>query len=338
MKPYDSNGYVNIKGILSTGYPFIFCVGGRGVGKTYTTLKTCAEDRRTFMLMRRTQSQCDLISKPEFSVFKPLNSDLGWDIQPERISKYNSAFIRKENCVNEVVCYTCALSTLSNMRGFDASDIDLIVYDEFIPEPHERLLKNEAQALLNAYETMNRNRELKGSKPIQLICLANANDITNPVFEYLNLIRIADKMQRKKIDIWTDEKRGIMIVFLNRSPISQAKSETALYKLTKDTEFSNMSLNNDFNVSRENINPRRLIEYIPICKIGELCIYKHKSIRRLYVTTHSSGVFKNSYLPNGVQLLHYQTTYSNHYDMYVNGKIDFEDVLSESLFTKYWGF
>jgi hypothetical protein len=38
--------------------------------------------------------------------------------------------------------YTCALSTLSNMRGFDASDIQLLICDEFIPEKHERLLKN----------------------------------------------------------------------------------------------------------------------------------------------------------------------------------------------------
>ena len=338
MKLYDSTGYVNIKGILETGYPFIFCVGGRGVGKTYTALKTCTEDRRTFMLMRRTQTQCDLISKPEFSAFKPLNADLGWNIYPEKISKYNAAFVREEDGEKHIVCYTCALSTLSNMRGFDASDIELIVYDEFIPEPHERPMKNEPQAILNAYETMNRNRELKGRKPIQLLGLANANDISNPLFEYLNLIRVADRMQKHKSELWTDDKRGIMIVMLSRSRISDAKRNTALYKLTEGTDFSNMSLNNDFNVSCTNIKPRPLQEYLPVCRVGELCIYKHKSLRRLYCTTHNMGVFKNNYLPETIQLMHYRNLYSSHYDLYVSGKIDFEDVLAEKLFVKYWEF
>ena len=143
MKIYDASGYVNIDGILSEGYPFNFCVGGRGTGKTYTTLKVATEKGLRFMLMRRTQSQADLISKPEFSVFKPLNHDLGWNVEVKSISKYNSMFYTEDDEENEhPVGYTCALSTISNMRGFDASDIQLFIYDEFIPEKHERLLKN----------------------------------------------------------------------------------------------------------------------------------------------------------------------------------------------------
>ena len=41
-----------------------------------------------------------------------------------------------------------------------ASDI---IFAEFIPEAHERLIKNEAAALFNFYETINRNRELDGN-------------------------------------------------------------------------------------------------------------------------------------------------------------------------------
>ena len=96
MKIYDSSGYVNVRGILEEGYPFNFLVGGRGTGKTYTTLKVAKEDGRLFMLMRRTQSQADLISKPEFSVFKPLNSDLGWNVMVKSISKYNSMFFEPD--------------------------------------------------------------------------------------------------------------------------------------------------------------------------------------------------------------------------------------------------
>ena len=338
MKIYDESGYVNVKGILAEGYPFNFLVGGRGTGKTYTTLKIAREEGRKFMLMRRTQSQADLISKPEFSVFKPLNEDLGWNVKVHRISKYNSAFYEPgDDEKNEhEIGYTCALSTISNMRGFDASDIQLIIFDEFIPEKHERLLKHEADALFNAYETMNRNREIKGIAPIQLICLANANDITNPVFESLKLIRIADRMQKGNADRWTDDRRGIQLIMLHRSPISKQKAKTVLYNLTEGSEFANMALENDFNLDRQHIRPRPISEFIPVCSIGELCIYKHKSELRLYATTHLSGVFNKVYSMTDSDRLHYQRIYRSHWDMYIGNKIDFEDVLSEKMFVKYW--
>ena len=339
MKIYDSSGYVNIRGILDEGYPFNFLVGGRGTGKTYTTLKVAKEDGRLFMLMRRTQSQADLISKPEFSVFKPLNSDLGWNVMVKSISKYNSMFFEPDlddEKSEYPIGYTCALSTLSNMRGFDASDIQLLIYDEFIPEKHERLMKNEADALFNAYETMNRNREIKGIAPIQMICLANANDITNPVFESLNLIRVADRMQKGNNDRWTDDKRGIQLIMLHRSPISKQKANTALYNLTEGSEFANMAIDNDFNVNRQHVRPRPLAEYVPVCAIGELCIYRHKAENRMYCSTHLSGVFNRKFTLSDADRLHYQRIYRNHWVMYIGNKMDFEDVLSEKMFLKYW--
>lgn len=332
MKIYDESGYVNIKGILREGYPFNFIVGGRGTGKTYTSLKTAREEGWKFILMRRTQSQADLISKPEFSVFKPLNNDCGWDVQPERISKYNSAFVENDQQIG----YTVALSTLSNMRGFDASDIQILIYDEFIPEKHERPIKNEADALWNAYETINRNRELKGIPPVQLLCLANANDITNPIFESLNLIRTADRMQKKGTERWTDDKRGIQLIMLQRSPISKKKSQTVLYNLTEGAGFSSMALENSFNVDRQHVRPRPLSEYLPVCSIGELFIYRHKAESRLYCTTHQSGIFNRKYSTSDSDRLYYRRVFCHHWEMYISNVIDFEDVLSEKLFLHYW--
>ena len=222
------------------------------------------------------------------------------------------------------------------MRGFDASDIKRLIFDEFIPEKHVRILKNEAEALFNAYETMNRNRELKGIEPIQLVCLANSNDITNPVFEYLKLIRIADKMQKGNCDRWTDDRRGIQLILLHRSPISRRKANTALYRLTDDTNFSAMSIDNDFRVDRSHVNPRPLKEYTPVCSVGELCIYRHKSEPRLYATTHMSGVFNKQYTLSDTDRIHYQRLYRSQWDMYISSKIDFEDVLAEKMFIKYW--
>ena len=336
MKIYDKAGWVNIEGILCEGYPFNFIVGGRGTGKTYTALKIARGPGRRFMLMRRTQTQADIISKPEFSVFKPLNEDLQIDVRVKSISKYNAMFYEPINGEEKVIGYTCALSTISNMRGFDASDISLIIFDEFIPETHERPLKHEADALFNAYETMNRNRELKGIAPIQLLCLANANDVANPLFEKLGLIRIADRMQKTRVERWTDDKRGIQLIMLHRSPISNAKGGTVLYNLTAGTEFAEMALDNAFDIDRSHVRPRPLNEYLPVCQIGELCIYRHKSSNWLYATTHYSGVFNQVFTLSDTDIIHYQRIYRAQWDMYISGKIDFEDILAEKLFIKYW--
>ena len=271
MKLYQNSGYVNIAGILSLDIPFNFVVGGRGTGKTYTSLEYVVENDIKFMFMRRTQAQADLINKPEFTPFKALCRDKNIDIITKPLTKYNAGFYMEDE--NTPIGYTAALSTISNIRGFDASDVELLIYDEFIPERHERPIKNEGAAFLNAYETINRNRELKGEKPLQVLCLANANDISNPIFMELGLVSKAEKMMRTGKEISVDYNRGIAIFMLNASPVSSLKSKTALYKLTSGSEFEKMSIYNDFaDVDYSNVVKRPLIEYVPVVEVGEICI------------------------------------------------------------------
>lgn len=336
MRIYLDSGYVNIKGILQEGYPFNFVDGGRATGKSYGALKTAREEKRKFILLRRTETQINLITNPKFSIFKPLNADMGWNVYPVKIGPKSRGFAEGPEDDPEIIGYAAALSTLSNMRGFDASDVDLIIYDEFIPEKHERPIKNEADAVWNAYETINRNRELKGIPPVQLLCLANANEIANPIYESLNLIRVADKMEKKGQERWTDDKRGIQLIRLQHSSISQQKSGTALYKLTAGSTFASMALENSFNVNRQHVRPRPLGEYLPVCCIGELFIYRHKSEPRLYCTTHQSGVFNKKYSSSDTDRIFYRRVFCHHWEMYIQNCIDFEDVLAEKLFLHYW--
>ena len=184
--------------------------------------------------------------------------------------------------------YTLALSTVSNLRGFDMSDCELLIYDEFIPEKHERPLKNEAQALFNAYETINRNRELVGEKPLKVLCLANANTITNPIFEALNIIDKVYTMENNNQVVSINEPRGFAVVLLSDSPISKLKQDTALYRLTSGSEFESMAIGNSYNVdfNRARVN---LVEYVPIFTVNGITIYQHKNKMELYATRHKSG-------------------------------------------------
>lgn len=291
---YLDSGYLNIGYILKYPTPFIFVVGGRGTGKTYGALKYVLENDIKFLYMRRTQAQADLINKPEFSPFKSVARDMDMLITSAPITKYNSAFYRAEMKDDKLmptgapVGYTLALSTVSNLRGFDMSDCTLLIYDEFIAEAHERPLKTEAQALFNAYETINRNRELNGSMPLKVLCLANANNIANPIFETLGVIDKMYAMQSSGQIVSINNDRGYTLISLSESPISARKRETALYKLTRGTDFESMAIDNSYNVqySKTKVN---LMEYIPLICVEGITIYKHKTNWRLYVTDHTSG-------------------------------------------------
>ena len=332
MGIYLDNGYLNIEQILSYGVPFNFIVGGRGTGKTYGTLKTAYIENKRFILMRRTQAQCDLINKPEFNPFKALNNDTGSNAVVRSISKYNAKIVEETEEDERLLGYTCALSTIANMRGFDASDVELLIYDEFIPEKHERAIKNEGSAFLNAYETINRNREIKGDRPLQVLCLANAFNIANPIFLELGLVGRCEKMKNSGQEIFVDKERGVCVVLLQKSKISKAKADTALYRLSSGS-YADMALSNDFVYNNaDNIKSMALKEFKLLCTVGEISIYKHKSKRLFYVSEHRTGTAP-IYKSDEVNLQRYR---KNHgvalYGAYMRNNIICESLLTKSLF------
>lgn len=332
---YLDSGYINIEKILSYKMPFNFVVGGRGTGKTYGALKYLYYTNTRFMLMRRTQAQCDLINKPEFNPFKALAQDDNLNISVKSISKYNSMIIEDNEEDYNLLGYTCALSTIANMRGFDASDVTVLLYDEFIPERHERQIKNEGSAFLNAYETINRNRELKNQDPLQVLCLANAFNMANALFLELGLVGIAEKMIQKNNDLYINKNKGVLICLLNDSRISNQKKETALYKVASGA-YADMALNNDFVYNdQSNIRSKALREYNPVCTVGEITIYKHKSGSGYYVSEHRTGsapVFKS----DEVDLMRYRKKYGiRFYSQYMKDNFIFETMLTKSLFEIY---
>lgn len=291
---YLSSGYFNVEYVLRFPAPFIFVVGGRGTGKTYGALRYVLENHIKFIYMRRMQAQADIINKPEFSPFKSVMRDTGQLITSMPVTKYNSAFylakLEDDKLIPDgaPIGYTMALSTVSNLRGFDMSDCTLLIYDEFIPEQHERPLKNEAAALFNAYETINRNRELTGSQALKVLCLANANTLNNPIFASLGVMDKVLTMEKKQQAVTINADRGYAIVMLSGSPVSRQKKNTALYALTQGTEFSRMAIDNSYNVqfTRQAVN---LVEYAPLFVVDGVAVYRHKAGSGLYVTRHISG-------------------------------------------------
>lgn len=337
---YDRNGFINIPAIYNIPVPFIFIVGGRGTGKTYGVCKYAIEKKIKFALMRRTQTQADLISKPEFSPLKPVLGDMNRMFKAVSLTKQNSAFYETDMegtiISPEPFCYSLALSTISNMRGFDASDISLIFYDEFIAEAHERPLKNEAEAFFNCYETINRNRELKGIPPVKVICAANSNNMANELFISLGLVLRAEKMYQNGTSIWIDKERGLALIICQDSPVSEAKEKTALYNLvSRDSDFYQMSLKNVFTKDRaDNIGSRNIKEFKPLVHIGEMYIYRHKSRQEYYVTSFKSGVFKENYTMSENDKVRFRLKYRYLWIAFLSRSLFLENYIIQVLFTK----
>lgn len=334
MSIYLESGYLDIPAILHFNKPFTFIVGGRGIGKTYGALKYIIDNKIPFMLMRRTQTQTDMINKPEFSPFKSVADDLNRDIAVSSNSKYSSVVYLDD----EPLGYTCALSTIANLRGFDASNVKLLVYDEFIPERHERPIKGEGAAFMNAYETINRNRELppKNQPPLQCLLLANSFNIANDIFMEMGLVNIAAKMQRDDQELYINNQTGVCMIMPNNSRISKAKAETVLYKATKDGSFNKMALGNEFVYDNsDNIANRPLKEYRPVVTVGGITIYKHKSERGYYITEQDNGS-KVKYNTDTVDLKRFLKKYGIAlYNAYMADRVIFQNQLTKSLFEMY---
>lgn len=333
MNIYNKLGYIDMNKIIDLPEPFIFVTAGRGTGKTYGALDTVIDRKMPTLFMRRTQAQLDTINKLEFAPIKPVCDDRGLSYDCTPINKNCAGYYISED--KKPLIITAALSTISNLRGFDASDREIIIYDEFIPERHEKAIRNECDAFLNAYETVNRNRELKGNKPVKVICLANSNDIMNPIYTGLRLIDTAAKMLEKGQEVYRDQRRGLALIMPQHSPISDRKNDTALYKLAGDGDFADMALKNVFsNAQSLFIVKKPLIEFILKYQIGELCIYKHKSNGTFYVSLHASGTPDKKYPASEEGYSMARRDISLVAVQYFRQKIFFENIYAQALFFK----
>lgn len=342
---YLPSGYFDFDAAMQLWRPFTIIIGGRGAGKTYGALEWCINHKVKFAFMRRTQRQLDIINKPEFSPLKPLTRNTGQLYTTKPLASGLAAFYEAElNEDGETVItrpepigITLALSTVSNLRGFDASDIDVLLYDEFIPEKSDRPLKHEEDAIFNCYETLNRNRELDGRPPLRLVMMANANDQASPVLVKLGLVQRLDRMAAKGVELWQDPQRGLAVILLAESPISDAKGDTALYRLTAGTEFADMALENAFAYEdRGNIGSRPLEEYRPVCGIGGITVYKHKSSREIYVSPHRRGA-PPVYATGETELARWREAYGWLWRDLMDDRIVFEDFATQVVFRQYLG-
>lgn len=345
---YLDNGYIDEHTIYNLPYPFIFQWGGRGTGKTYGTLKEVKQQYEKtgekFLLMRRTQTEAEMLSKETGNPFKQLNIDNGWSIYPQKLK--NQKLVGYYNCdmdleqerfypVGEPIGFVIGLSGINLFRGFDMSDVGTIIYDEFIPlAGSRRIIRNEGDMISDLYESINRNRELNGKPPVKMVFLSNANDLANDVFISFDLVEKAEWMLRKNRFEYYDDNRGIALLRFDDSEISEKKQETALYKmLGANSSYSKMAIKNQFvDDGYIEIASQPLQEYKPVVIVWNLCVYQHKAeTDRYYITFHKSGS-PERYGTNKIETTRFIAKYGYLWEMHMNSRIIFETLTAKRTF------
>ena len=246
---YTDIGYIDIEDSDLSNLSVLF--GGRGLGKTYSVLKhrienALKDDNSKFIWLRDSEVVIKKIAAGN-SLAKPIciNEPEMPQITIESING-NYCFVANAKCENEqVLGYLMAVSTFHNARGISYEDVNCIVWDEFIPEEGTIVKKNQGALFLNAYESINRNRELEGFPPVKIIFLSNTNDIYSDVLEDLGVSGLIEHMMFKGEKRYKDY--DLWIEFLSSEAFYEKKKDTFIYRITNNDKFKSMALDNKFN-------------------------------------------------------------------------------------------
>lgn len=283
---YLDNNYLDMGAVITAPFPFIIVISGRGGGKTYGSLKYCMENNIKFLYLRRTKTILELITDPRYQPFKRINADTGRNISSS-YGKGIGSF--KDDDTGEIIGYAAALSTISHIRGFDGSDIDAIIFDEFIPEPSDRITFNQLTALLNAVETVGRNREFEGRPPIKVVMLSNSDLIYGDIIAGLGIGETLYQMQLSGTEL-VEASPELLLVMPKLEAFKTEKADTALYRLTAGTDYAAVALDNKFPIEdRKLITKQDLRGYKPVCSLAGITYYKEKQGRHWYACTKYSG-------------------------------------------------
>ena len=344
MKIYNSDGYPNWPYLWDSATTFVNIVGGRGTGKSYGALREVIYRQNAgmigkFMYVRRLGNQIKKAKRPAGNPFKKLNLDYFWSIygfaaDEDLIEFYpcspdeNGKMKPSGPCIG----YGASISQTANISSLDFSDVDVIIFDEFVAKANEKPLRDEAETFLGFYETINRNREFEGRAPVKCIMLGNAHQLANPYYIEWGFMSQALRMIRGKQMMWKTADGTRAMILLLDSPISAKKRQTALYQNVSDG-FISMAIDNSFMSDPTSVNSRPLREYNYVCTVGELGIYIHKRDGTYYI----NGVTRKerAYAGRGFELEQWRVHYGLFKTLYYADALTFDTYDHEMIFRSY---
>lgn len=219
--------YYDINKTLSKQRLFSFVIGGRGMGKTYSSKKKGIDNflrkGQQFVYIRRYDT--DLKASEIRNFFDDICEQYpGVDFKASNgLFKING----------EVAGWYFPLSTASTLRSVPFPNVSLIIFDEFlVSDGIHRYLPGEVTMMLDCYSTISRDRD------VPIVFMSNAITVTNPYFLYFDVN--FEKGQTTKL---TD---FISIEFVRSESYEQHMSSTKFGQMIAGTAYGNYHINNQF--------------------------------------------------------------------------------------------
>ena len=273
----------------------------RGPGKTYSALRYPYHKFKT-LYMKRTkkdvQTICTTGAKEDLkfdpSPWSPLNRDFNTNVKGRILMDGLGAFYDADsdgNPCGDVINYVASLNAIKTIKGIDLSDVECMILDEFIPLKGEVVRRDEGDMLLDIYETVSRDRIERGRDPLKLVLMANAEEISTPITNSLEVVDTMAWMQATGTNIFYDEKRGILFHHLTKEeyPVTEHRAKRGLARAMEGTAWYDKSFggnfaNNDFsNVIKKNLKSMRCMYHLTYRRKNHAYIYLQKNTGMWYM-------------------------------------------------------
>lgn len=282
-------------------YPGAWCYvvwSRRGSGKTYSALRTAYEDKIPLVYMKRTIDDVNMVCLNrgglDMSPYVPINRDAGYNIHPRQIVKgvggfYDQFDPETGNATGAPFSYIVALNAIKSIKGVDLSHCDWILFDEFIPQRGEIVKRVEGEMLLDVYMTIARDRNKRGRGDLKLILFANAENISTPVTNELQIVDdMVSLMASGETHLYLED-RGILLHHITEEeyPV-QEEEKSGIYKAMAGTAwgekaFGGLFTYNDFS----NVNKQYLKNYVPVVgyHYKQENVYIYRKEEKFYFTS-----------------------------------------------------
>lgn len=297
-----------IEAAKALGCWVLVIVGARDRGKTYSTLKYTYERDEQIIFLKRQVGDISLLclnaknverkrikaarvkddedldleefdEDDDFSPYADLNEDLGINVQPKMLDKEQGIATFYDRDIDtwkakKKVGIALAVKSIAKYKGFGGlRKCKYLVFDEFIPAPWERgISKLEGESVVDLYSTISRDREQRGQEALLLICLANANDLSNQMFNTLEITDDVVDMINHGEDIRVIGRKLVVLVDDSKLQVAKDEKKTLIYQDMKDTMWGRVSFNNEF--ARNDIS---CIGYTTIKKMICRCSVTYKN-------------------------------------------------------------
>lgn len=292
--------YYNFDKLYSFNGVYNFCVGARGLGKTYGAKKkfiaAAIKKGEQFIYLRRYKTELKAVRETIFADVKKEFPDWEFRINGMVFEMAPVSTQGEKKRTWTVIGYLIALSGGQMMKSVSFEAVTTIVFDEFILEDGTlHYLPDEATVFNNFYATVDRWQD-----KTKVFFLANSVSIMNPYFlEY--------EIRPDETGEWVRKHDGFIVAhFPDSEEFKKSVSATRFGKFISGSDYEKYAVGNEFDdnhdllisIKDENYRHRFNLD----TKFGEFSIWYSIKSNEYYAQRKlpKSSAFDFTLIPNRV--------------------------------------